>query len=191
MAKVAAYDVKLKNGQPDSSTIFSQDTIIFDLNAATETHLHKGGTVAIKQRYMGTIMAAVIAKTKPNGSITADRAADSGLVNGYNAAHYQVIEKSGMGTGTRDIWITHDLQAAPSIWVIGSYLNYTPGYPYFTKLLNTGASGVVVKSQSSFTHQGLQYTMNLISVDTRSRVSPHIFEVPSSYTLIDRSNFMP
>ena len=187
-ARVTAYDITLKNGVPDSSTISPQDTILFDLAGATETHLQHHTGRAFKTKYTGALYAAMMPNGIKGASQTALRAPDSGqVVNGYHIAHYQLIEKSPMGTGTRDIWITHDLGPAPTIWVLGSYLYYTPGFPSFTKLMNAGANGIVVQTQSSFTHQGLQYTMTLISVDKR-RVAPHTFDVPSRYTQIDNSN---
>jgi hypothetical protein len=108
-------------------------------------------------------------------------------VNGYHCTHYVSTSVSPMGTSTRDIWTTNDIGSSPTLWVAGSFLYFTPGYPQFTQLVAAGASGVVVKAASSYSRQGLQYTMNLISID-QHQLRGLLFTVPSRYNVIDETN---
>ena len=185
--KIEAYNVTLKNGVPDSTTMHAQDTIIFDFAAGTETHLQYHTMRAYKQQYMGSVInAALSAKLKSMGTVTVS-GGGSDTANGYNCNHYVITSASKLGTGTRDVWVSGSLGPSPTAWVVGSYLYFTPGYLHFTKLLAAGASGIVVKVNSSFTHQGLQYSMLLIGYD------PHpprqqFFSVPSRYSVIDETN---
>jgi hypothetical protein len=189
-AIVSAYTITLKNGVPDTSTLHSQDTIIFDFAAATETHLQHATMYAYKQKYMGNMMAAAMAAKGKSlaGSIDVT-AAGSGAVDGYSCNHYVITSKSTLGTSTKDVWTTGDIGGSPTLWVVGAFTYYTPGYPHFTKLTAAGASGVVVQVNSSYTKQGLQYSMNLVSADTkfipRSR---NYFSVPSRYSVVDETN---
>jgi hypothetical protein len=188
-AIVSAYTITLKSGVPDTSTLHPQDTLIFDFAAATETHLQHATMNAYKQKYMGNMMAAAMAKKNSMGGSVAVTAAGSGAVDGYNCNHYVITSKSMMGTSTKDVWTTGDIGGSPTLWVVGAFTYYTPGYPHFTKLTAAGASGVVVQVNSSFTKQGLQYSMNLVSVDTKfvPRFRGY-FSVPSRYNLIDETN---
>ena len=189
-AIVSAYTITLKNGAPDTSTLHPQDTIIFDFAAATETHLQYHTMNAYKQKYMGNMMAAAMAaKGNALAGSVAVTAAGSGTVNGYSCNHYVITSSSKLGTSTKDVWTTGAIGGSPTLWVVGAFTYYTPGYPHFTKLTAAGASGVVVQVNSSFTKQGLQYSMNLVSVDTKfvPRFRGY-FSVPSRYNLIDETN---
>jgi hypothetical protein len=176
----------LNNGVPDTTTLHPQDTLLFDFAAATETHLQYATMHAYKQKYMGTIMAAAGGKTAGTLSVSA---AGTATVNGYNCNLYVVTTKAVFGTSTKDVMTTNDIGGSPTLWVVGAFTYYTPGYPHFTKLTAAGASGVVVQVNSSFSKQGLQYSMNLISADTKfvPRVRGY-FAVPSRYNLIDETN---
>ena len=185
--KIEAYNVSLNNGIPDSTTMHAQDTIIFDFSAATETHMQYHTMRAYKQKYMANMMSAAMqAKLASMGTVSVS-GGTADTANGYNCNHYVITSTSKMGTGTRDVWMTGSLGGSPTAWVLGSYLYFTPGYPHFVKLQAAGASGVVVKVNSSYTRQGLQYSMRLISADTHP---PRLqfFDVPSRYTVIDETN---
>jgi hypothetical protein len=188
--KIEAYNVQLKNGIPDSTTMHAQDTIIFDFSAATETHLQYHTMMAYKQQYMNNIVTAALqARMKSMGTVTVS-GGNADTANGYNCNHYIITSTSKMGTGTRDVWVSSTLGPSPAVWVLGSYLYYTPGYAHLTELTSAGASGIVVKVNSSFTHQGLQYSMRLISIDTHP---PRLqfFSVPSRYSVVDETNMKP
>ncbi|HTR30886.1 MAG TPA: DUF4412 domain-containing protein [Puia sp.] len=184
-AIVTAYTIKLTNGVTDTTTFHAQDTIIFDFAAATETHLQYRTMNAYKQKYMGTLMAGAM---KNQGAVTA-AAAGSASVNGYNCNHYVITTKSALGISTKDIYTTGDIGGSPTLWVVGAFTYYTPGYPHFVKLMAAGASGVVVQASSSNNKQGLLVTMNLVSADTKfvPRARGY-FSVPSRYNLIDETN---
>ena len=183
-AVIDAYTIKLNNGVTDTTTFHAQDTLLFDFAAATETHLQYKTGRAFKQKYMGTLMAPAVGKMPGTVSYAA---AGSGSVNGYSCNHYVISTKTSFNTSTKDVWTTGDIGGSPTIWVVGAFLYYTPGFPNFTKLTAAGASGVVVQAGS--TSGKLHWTMNLISCD------PHFvpkvrgfFSVPSRYTLIDETN---
>jgi hypothetical protein len=185
--KIEAYNVHLTNGVPDSTTMHAQDTIIFDFAAQTETHLQYHTMMAYKQKYMGSVMtAALSAKLKSMGTLAVS-GGGADTANGYSCNHYVISTTSKLGTGTRDVWVSSSLGPSPTVWVVGSYLYFEPGYPHFVKLTAAGASGIVVQVNSSFTRQGLQYVMRLIGYD------PHpprlqFFSVPSRYSVIDETN---
>ncbi len=187
-AHVEAYNITTNNGVTDTTTVNPQDTILFDFANNNETHLQWRYQRAIMTKYTGTIVAAVMtAKAKNFATVTVtSKGADTS--NGYSCTHYVITTSSQLATSTKDLWITGDLGPAPTAWVAGSYLYFTPGDPQFTKLISAGANGIVVKAVSSFSKQGIISVMNLIAVD-KSTPNPSLFQVPSGFSLLDRTGF--
>jgi Domain of unknown function (DUF4412) len=188
---IAAYNVQLKGGVPDVSTMHAQDTILWDFANANETHLQYHTMRAFKQKYVAVMEAKMMEeRMKGKGTLTVT---SKGLetVNGYSCTHFVITTTSGMGASTRDVWVTKDLGPAATVWVMGSYLYFPPGYPHLDKLLAAGANGVVVKSVSSFgANHSLETTMNLVKVDKHAPGAA-LFQVPSRYNLVDETNMDP
>ena len=187
MVHIEAYTMNVKKGVIDSSTLFAQDTILFDVSKGTETHLQKATHFTIITPYSMTLAAqagygAAISSTSVQPSGT-------GTINGYSCAHF--IEKytggGPFGSDQRDVWATTTL-GAPSILVVGSYLYYTPGSQRLQALNTAGCTGVIV--QSTMSGQGQTTTMNLVSVDTTTP-DASLFQVPAYYTIMDRSGYVP
>lgn len=186
-AVVTAYTIKLNNGVPDTTTLHAQDTLLFDLAAGTETHLQYITWRAIKTKYISVIEANYLNKAAAGVTVTP---AAGQTVGGYNCKHYLSTSKSGFGTFTKDVFTTDDIGGSPTLWVVGAFLYYTPGFPGFTKLTAAGATGVVVQVINSGSKQGHISTLNLIYCDPKfvPRARGY-FSVPSRYTLIDNTNF--
>ena len=187
-AHVEAYNITTNNGVTDTTTVNPQDTILFDFANSNETHLQWRYQRAMKTRYTDDVLtAATTAKGKSLGTTTVtNKGADT--ANGYNCTHFVLTTTSQFGSSTRDVWVTGDLGPAPTAWVLGSYLYFTPGFPTFTKLTAAGANGIVVKSTASNARQGVISVMNLVVVDTHTP-NPALFQVPSYYTVFDRTGF--
>jgi hypothetical protein len=148
------------------------------------THLQFKTGMAIITKYTLDMMAAN--PGLQGGNVTIQNLGAE-TVNGYSCTHYVLARENGVapkGSKT-EVWITPAL-GAPTIYVMGSYLYYTPGYPPFTKLLAAGGNGVVVKILSGFT--GYMSTINLVSVD-KTTPSSSFFKIPSYYRTLDNSNF--
>ena len=186
----AAYNVQLKGGVPDMSTMHAQDTIIWDFASANETHLQYHTMRAFKQKYLAVVQAKMLeAQMKGKGTVTVTSKGPE-TVNGYNCTHF-VITTTMMAAGTRDVWVTKDLGPAATVWVVGSYLYFPPGYPHLDKLLAAGADGVVVKSVSSYgANHSMETTMNLVKADKHAPGAA-LFQVPSRYSLVDETNMDP
>jgi hypothetical protein len=185
--RLEAYNIKLKNGIPDSSSLRAQDTILFDFKEKTETRLQHSTGMAYKTQYIATMAAAAMAaKTKSIGSTTVTTKGQETL-NGFHCTHFVVTSNSQLGTGMRDIWVSGDVGPSPTVWIAGSYLYFTPGYPHLEQLIAAGASGVIVRAVNTFTHQAPQYTMDLVLADTKHTPPASLFAVPSRYNLIDET----
>src|SRR5579863_1133012 len=185
-AILEAYTATLKNGAPDTMTMRPQDTILYDFTAGTETHLQFKTGRAYKTSYI-TKNKAAAAMPQPSGQwgLTFTSTA-GGSVNGYTCNHYVITNNEPYGTGTKDVWTTNAFAGSPTLWVVGSFLYFTPGYPHFTKLTALGASGVVVRVNESYPKQNVGYSMNLVFADPNYVPSPAgFFNVPSRYTLVD------
>jgi Domain of unknown function (DUF4412) len=186
---IEAYNEKLVNGATDTTTLHAQDTLLFDFAGATETHMQYKTMSAYKTKYSAT-EAQEVAANKPIAKGTVDVTSKGAeTVNGYNCTHYVITSSSMLGTSTRDVWITGDLGPAPAVYVISLYTYFTPGHPVLAKLTAAGANGVVVKSVSSYAKASLVTTMNLILIDTKTPLKAALFQVPSRYTMMDRTNF--
>ena len=184
---VEAYSMQVKKGVVDSSTLSVQDTILFDLSKATETHLQRQTGRAIISPYTATIIGqTAYGKTIPPPTV---QLVGPDTANGYTCTHY--IEKySGakpFGQGQREIWVTNGL-GNPGILVMGSYLYYTPGSGQLQALNAAGCVGVVVRTKMS--GMGQVAVMNLVSVDTK-RINPSLYQIPSYYFVIDNSGYAP
>ena len=184
-ARIEAYSVRMNNGVPDMSTIKAQDTLLFDLGKATETHLQQHTGYAIITQY--TLSREIFASAIKNQQIDCQNMGQE-TVNGYQCTHFvmtQTETKYGH-TSKKEIWITKDLGPAPSIYVVGNYLYYTPGYLLLTKLIQAGGDGVVVKTVQSA--GGLSAIINLVSVDKKAPPAS-LFQVPPRYTTMDQTNY--
>jgi hypothetical protein len=184
--RIEAYNVKMSSGTPDMSTVHPQDTIIFDFAKATETHLNYHQMRAFITKYIGKMESdAIAAHGKNLGTVTVTSKGPE-TVNGYVCTHYIMATNNyKIWNSTRDIWITNGLGPAPTVYIVGSYLYFTPGFPHFTDLTQAGANGIVVKSV--LTGGSMVSTMNLVSVDPTTP-SSSLFKVPSNYTVVDESN---
>jgi hypothetical protein len=184
---VDAYTIDVKKGVVDSSTLFPQDTILFDLSKGTETHLQRHTGRAIISQYTATILAQA-GYGKSISSVSVQMVGPD-TANGYSCTHF--VEKYNgvkpFGASQRDVWVTNTL-GNPGILVVGSFLYYTPGSQRLQGLNNAGCTGVVVRAK--MTGMGQTMVMNLIDVNTK-RVSPSLFQVPSYYTVIDNSGYIP
>jgi hypothetical protein len=189
-AILEAYTIKLNNGVTDTTTIQPQDTLIFDFAAGTETNLQFSTMQAYKTKFIGNMEAAAIAaRLKGKASISVANVG-SASTDGYNCNHYVITSTGPMGAGTRDVWTTGDIGGSPSLWIVGAHTYWAPGHPTLAQLTGAGASGVVVKANSSYSKQGLLYSMNLIYVDTNFKArSPNYFKVPSRYNLVDETGY--
>jgi Domain of unknown function (DUF4412) len=182
---IEAYNVKMSSGNADMSTLHPQDTVLWDFAKGTETHLNYRQMRAFMTKYIGKMETDLMAaKGKNMGAITVT-SKGSESVNGYACTHYVMATNNKMMNSTRDVWITKDLGPAPTVYIVGSYLYFTPGFPHFTDLTQAGADGVVVKAV--LTGAGMVSTMNLVSVDKKTP-SASLFQVPSRYTFIDETN---
>lgn len=184
---VEAYSMQVKKGVVDSSTLSVQDTILFDLSKATETHLQRQTGRAIISPYTATIIAQT-AYGKASSSTVELVGPDT--ANGYTCTHY-IQKNSGMGPfgrGQCDVWVTNSLGNA-GILVMGSYLYYTPGSQRLQALNTAGCAGVVVRTKTSGV--GPTVVMDLVSVETKKRVNPALFQIPSYYFVIDNSGYAP
>jgi Domain of unknown function (DUF4412) len=182
---IEAYNVKMSNGTADMSTLHPQDTVLWDFAKGTETHLNYHQMRAFMTKYIGKMESDAIAAHGQNMSTVTVTSKGSESVNGYACTHYVMTMGTKIFKSTRDVWITKDLGPAPTVYVVGSYLYFTPGFPHFTDLTQAGADGVVVKAVLS--GAGMVSTMNLISVDKKTP-SASLFQAPSRYTLIDETN---
>ncbi len=189
--KMEAYDISFKNGIPDSSTIQAQDTILYNFADSNETHLQYQTKRAMKMRYLAITEAAMVANRMKGKASTTVTANGPDTANGHQCMHYTITSTSALGTGVRDIWITGDFGkgVSPSVWVVGDYLYYTPGSPHLLELMAKGAGGVVVKVVASSPRQGVIYTVNLMAIEQPRRYRAAEFNVPSGYTLVDRTSF--
>ena len=187
--RMTGYDIDLKNGYPDTSTMQAQDTILYDFTNANETHLQFETLRAMKMKYMGNVVSALMSpRLKQQSSTTVvNKGADT--ANGHQCMHFVVTTTSPLNTGIRDIWITTDFGAgvSPLVWVTGMYLYYQPGTPQLQQLTAAGAAGVVVRVIASNPRNGVLWTMNLITYD-HPRLMKETFTVPSRYTILDRTN---
>jgi hypothetical protein len=146
---------------------------------------------AFKQKYMAVMQAKMMEERMKGKSSVTVTSAGQETVNGYNCTHFVMAITSMMGNSTRDVWVTKDLGPAATVWVVGSYLYFPPGYPHLDKLIAAGADGVVVKSVSSVgANHSLETTMNLVRVDKHAP-SAALFQVPSRYNLVDETNLDP
>jgi hypothetical protein len=189
-AIVEAYTIKLNNGITDTTTILPQDTLLFDFAAGTETNLQFSTMQAYKTKFIGNMEAAAMAaRLKGKASISV-ASAGSAAADGYNCNHFVITSSGLIGSGTRDVWTSGDIGGSPSLWIVGAFTYWAPDHPTLAKLTSAGASGVVVKANSSNPRQGLLYSMNLISVDTKFNPrSPNFFNVPSRYNLVDETGY--
>lgn len=181
-ARIEAYSVHMQNNVPDISTINAQDTILYDLSKSVETHLQNTTQRAIITQYTFSLISN--SPLYQNQVIDIKKVGQETL-NGYSCSHFLITNTlKGRITHT-EVWITKDLGPAPGIYVMGSYLYYTPGYPMFTKLIEAGGDGIVVKAvQGEGTFSAM---INLVSVDKKTP-SASMYKVPSRYTVIDNSN---
>jgi hypothetical protein len=188
--RMDAYDISFKNGIPDSSTIEAQDTILYNFADSNETRLQHETYRALKMKYLAVTVPALVASRMKGKASTSVTAKGADTANGHKCMHYVITSKSLLGTGMRDIWVTGDYGqgVSPSVWVVGGYLYYPPGSPHLLELMAQGASGVVVKVVASSPTQGIIYTMNLVDVEQPRRFRAAMFNVPSGYTLVDKTN---
>jgi Domain of unknown function (DUF4412) len=189
-AIVETYTIKLNNGVTDTTTIQPQDTLIFDFAAGVETNLQFSTMQAYKTKFIGNMEAvAMAARLKGKASISVV-SAGSASIDGYNCNHYVITSTGPIGSGARDVWTTGDIGGSPSLWIVGAHTYWAPGHPTLAQLTAAGASGVVVKANSSNAKQGLLYSMNLIYVDTNFKPrSPAYFNVPSRYNVVDETGY--
>lgn len=158
----------------------AQDTIIYDLSKATETHLQYRAQNALIMQYIDAGANQVL----KNQQINVQKMGQE-TVNGYSCTHYVITNSRNGRSNKGEVWITKDLGPAPSIYVMGGYLYYTPGYLLLTKLIEAGGDGIVVKAVHG---EGANIaTVNLISID-KNMPSAALFQVPSRYTVMDRTN---
>jgi len=188
--RMDAYDINFKNGIPDSSTIKAQDTILYNFADSNETRLQHETLRALKMKYLAITASALVASRMKGKASTTVTAKGAETVNGHKCMHFVITSTSALGTGIRDIWVTGDYGqgVSPAVWVVGGYLYYPPGSPHLLELKAQGASGVVVKVVAGSPSQGVIYTMNLIDVEQPQRYGAAMFNVPSAYTLVDKTN---
>jgi hypothetical protein len=182
-ARIEAVNMRMNNGVPDPSTAKYQNVLLFDLSKNTETHLQQQSKMAIMTQYTFQMMASS-AILKDQEIKCQNKGQET--VNGYQCTHLLLTTSMKGYTTTRDVWITKDLGAAPGIYVMGSYLYYTPGYELLTKLKEAGGDGVVVKVIIG--EAGLTVTVNLVSVDKKTPASS-LFQIPSDFTPVDNTNY--
>lgn len=181
-ARIEAYSVRLNNDAPDMSTLKAQDTILYDLSKSSETHLQYRTQRAIISQ--STFALAGNSKGYKNQVLDVKKVGQE-TVNGYSCSHFVLTSTMNGLSNHHDVWITKDLGPAPSIYVMGSYLYYTPGYLMLTKLIEAGGDGIVVKTVHG--EGTFSATANLISADKKTP-SASMFQVPSRYIVIDNSN---
>ncbi len=183
---VEAYTMHVNKGVIDSPTLRPQDTILFDLSKSTETHLQHSTQNAIIAPYSMTI----IDQTSYGKTLSPPYVQLVGpdTANSYTCMHYAVnYNAKPFGASRRDVWVTSTL-GNPGIYVMGSYLYFTPGSQQVQALTAAGFSGVVVRMK--MTGQGPTTVMNLVGVDTKTPKAS-LFQVPSNYTIIDHSGYVP
>jgi hypothetical protein len=165
----------------------TQDTLLFDLNAATMTHLVYVSHMAVLSRNTAAVYQQAMAKAGGKGMQPAISVTNIGpeTVDGYACTHYQITTQMGYATTKRDMWVTSSL-GIPGVQVAGGYLYYTVDFPDGIKLRAEGGTGVVVKSQ--VTGPGLHTVMDLVAVDTNVPAASQ-FVVPSWYTIVDHTNY--
>ncbi len=169
--RIEAYNVKMSSGIADMSTLHAHDTILFDFAKATETHLNYHQMRGFITKYIGKIESdAIAAHGKNLGAVTVTSKGPE-TVNGYVCTHYVMATNNKTWNSTRDIWITNGLGPAPTVYIVGSYLYFTPRIPAFHGCFTqAGANGVVVKSV--LTGGPMVSTMNLVSVGPDDPVFP-------------------
>jgi hypothetical protein len=177
-AHIEAFSTPKTNAAGDLSNSQYQDTLLFNFGNRTLTHLQYKTGRAIITKYTFDMMSG---SPLLQGGNTTLQTLGQETVNGYSCTHYVLTQQKSK----KDIWITGSL-SAPTIYVMGSYLYYTPGYPTFAKILAAGGNGVVVRIVYGFA--GFMSTINLVSVD-QTPPSSSLFKIPSYYTTIDNSNF--
>lgn len=178
-ARIEAVSVPLNAGVPDPANSFYQDTLLYDLTAGKQTTMQYKTHMAIITAYTSKILMEAGLYKEGDVSV-ANMGAEN--VNGYNCTHF--VMSFAKSSPKRDFWITKDLGTA-SLVVAGGYLYYPPGHPLLQKLLDAGGAGVMVKASTG--GKGFLSTMSLVSVDKKMPAAS-LFQVPSWYTTIDRSN---
>jgi hypothetical protein len=180
--RVEAYSVRMNNGIPDMSTVKAQDTLLLDFARATETHLQKLTKTAYITQY--TFNMEALASAMKDQQLDCQSVGQE-TISGYHCTHFVMTQTAHGFTSKKEVWITKDLGQAPSLYVVGNFLYYTPGHPLLTKLIQAGGDGVVVRAIQSA--GGLSATVNLLSVDKKTP-SASLFQVPSGYTTMDRTH---
>jgi len=178
-ARIEAVSVPLNAGVPDPTNPHYQDTLLFDLTTGKQTTMQYKTHMAVITSY--TSMILMEAGLYKEGDVTVENMGAEN-VNGYNCTHFVLTMTKTKSK--RDFWITKDLGAA-SLIVAGSYLYYPPGHPFLQKLIDAGGAGVMVKASTGA--RGFLSTLNLVSVDKKMPAAT-LFQVPSRYTTLDRSN---
>jgi hypothetical protein len=185
--QVSAYSMPVKNGVADTSTLFVQDTILYDLAKNTETHLQRASGYAIIAPYtLTTIAQTRYGQTLPPVSV---QQVVNDTARGYSCTRFVMMHPAGkLGKPSQTVvWVTNSL-GIPGIEVMGSYLYYTPGSQQLQAMISAGCTGVVVRAQINAL--GQLTTMNLINADTHTPQAS-LFRVPSYYTIVDHSGYVP
>jgi hypothetical protein len=173
-AHLEAYNIKVNGAVTDTTTLKPQDTTLYDFSKGSATTLVFRSHLAVVRPFTAQLLMSSGVKV---ASATVQQVGKD-IINGYHCTHY--LETIGMSK--HDIWVTNDLNVTPSLMFISSYLYYEPGHPHLQPLTAAGCTGVVVKTM--FGAAGIPpVTMNLISIDTRTTLSPALFRIPSYYTV--------
>jgi hypothetical protein len=176
----ARMDARMTSPTDTTQVLNTQDTMLFDIAGRKMTKMqYKTGMAFI------TVNTATLAMAVLKKSINSVQTVGPETVNGYACTHYILSSQTGNFVTKRDLWITSSL-GNPGVQVVGSFLYLTSEHPQMVALAQAGATGVVVKCTMKAT--GVNMEMNLVGVDQR-RLPASTFQVPSRYTVVDRTNF--
>jgi hypothetical protein len=162
-ARIESRNTPERNGQPDMAAAKDQNIIFYDFDKQTVTRLNaKTNTVSTISLSQADIAGDMIKKM---GSEVSVQNLGPEKIGNYSCIHFIMkITNPKVKTpnaGEKDIWITKDLGIS-NVYYSGVYLYYPQGSFLAKKLLEAGATGIVVKWKEGST------VGNLISYQTKN-----------------------
>ena len=183
-ARIESTNAQTKSAIGPPSTK-DQNIIIFDfanqketqLNAKMNTAVTTGFTIVMMEQRMQSMGTEYLVQ-----NLGAEKVAN------YNCTHYMITTTSSkyknMPPAKKDLWITNDLGSG-NLFYVNSYLYYPVGSVGAKKLMDAGATGVVVKWEVMDPISKKPNVCNLISYSKKS-LPVSTFAPPSGYQAIQR-----